>query len=169
MAAAQNGITAGKPWRADFFPDTWVEQGWRWDTEVTLMLPGLDIYPGWTHIPAGRQLLSGVQTDHMGKTGLPISMKQKDETVAFSSGRHIAKCPSLPPSQNPDSSTSELGFKAEFGSVAPSHLCCSTEINTAAQASSCYSEPVTFGLSIKLQTLRITSFVVIHVTNQSVQ
>lgn len=96
-------------------------------------------------------------------------VKQRDKKVAFCSGRHVAKCLSFPPSRSPDSSTSESGFKVEFGSAAPSHLCSPTEISRAAQASSCYSEPVTLGLSIKLQTLRITSFVMIHVTNQSVQ
>lgn len=51
----------------------------------------------------------------------------------------------------------------------PAHKCSPTARSRAAWASSCYSKSVTFTLGIKPPTLRITSFVVIHVTKQPVQ
>jgi len=67
LAAAQQGSPEGQ-----ISPLTRVEHGWSRDTYATLMLFGLHIYPGWTHVPAGGQLLSRVHTDCTGRTGLPI-------------------------------------------------------------------------------------------------
>lgn len=163
LAAAQNGITAVKPWRADFFPDTsrsrlaprhisalnapWTKHLSQLDTHPSRRTTAQQ-GPDWPH--------------ELNRSSHPV--KHKGETVTFCSGRHAAECLSLPPSPRQTSSTSELGFKAEFGSAAPPHLCTLNDINRAAPAPTCYSESVTFGLSIKPQILRITGFVMIHIT-----